>query len=232
MFGIDPTGIDFRLAQRLLHVAVNSAYELAVLFAVHGAERPRADQGLVQEVFFVRAGNGFAGHQNFLVLIQTLPGADGAIPLRWNFGEHVDSRANILASSWCRAWNWPAWRFATKFGGPEFFPWKVGEGDSKGFRRASDLVEREQRTVAIERRVLQTLRHDRPGELLEAHDEQTALGALGIAEAVGILEQEQVLDEIEDRSAGRRIAALRGLDGGADIAVVLFVGMLGYRPWM
>ncbi len=103
---------------------------------------------------------------------------------------------------------------------------EVGQRDAEGFGRASHFVERQQRTVTIERRVFQTFRHDRPGELLEAHDEQAAFGAIGVADAVRILEQQQVLDEIEDRSAGGGIAALGGFDGAADVALVLFVGML------
>ena len=64
--------------------------------------------------------------------------------------------------------------------------------------RSADFVERQQRTVTIERRVLQPLGHHRPGELLKAHHEQAALGTIGVADAVRIVEQQQVLDEIEN----------------------------------
>ncbi len=78
--GADPTGIDFRLGQGFFHVGVDSAHELPVLFAVHERQRPGADEGLIQEVLLVCTGDRFASHENFLVLIQPLPGADCPVP--------------------------------------------------------------------------------------------------------------------------------------------------------
>ena len=66
---------------------------------------------------------------------------------------------------------------------------EVGQRHSEFVGRSADLVERQQRTVTIERRVLQPFRHDWPGQLLKAHDEQPALGTVGVADAVRIFEQ-------------------------------------------
>src|SRR6185369_15142063 len=72
---------------------------------------------------------------------------------------------------------------------------------------ATHLVERDQPVVDIEDSVLDTLRDDRPGSLLEFQDElalHLPSGALG----AGRKSQEQeIADEVEDRGVGARIAA-------------------------
>ncbi len=71
----------------------------------------------------------------------------------------------------------------------QVFRVEVCECDAECLGRASDLVQRKQRAVTIERGVFQTFRHDRAGELLKAHDEEAPLGTVGFADTVRVFEQ-------------------------------------------
>ena len=109
----------------------------------------------------------------------------------------------------------------------QVFRVEMSERYAEGFRRTSDLVQREQRAIPIKGRIFQPLGHNGPGELLEAHHEESPLGAVCISDTVRVFEQEQILNEIEDRSAGGGIAPFRGFNSAADVAFVLFIGVLG-----
>ena len=58
-----------------------------------------------------------------------------------------------------------------------------GRAHREMVRFAAHLVERDQTIVAVERGVLERLRHDRPGQLLEVHGGGDDVGALVAARA-------------------------------------------------
>ena len=86
---------------------------------------------------------------------------------------------------------------------------------------APHLVERSQRVEAVEGRVLDALGHDGPGELLEAQHEVAPLGALPIVQPLGILEQQDRRDEVEQRGARRGVAPLREPDRRDDVRPIV-----------
>src|SRR5262245_54269673 len=73
-------------------------------------------------------------------------------------------------------------------------------------RLSADLVQRGQWVVAIKGRVLYSLRHDRPGQLLEAQDEIAPRFALLFSQSGGVSKEQELADEIEDRRAGGGVA--------------------------
>src|ERR1700722_5587905 len=81
-------------------------------------------------------------------------------------------------------------------------------------RRANDhrvatyLVERSQRKITIEGRVLQPFSDDRAGKLLEFVDELPALRESFVGQARWIVQEQHRADKIEKRGAHRRIAPL------------------------
>ncbi len=91
---------------------------------------------------------------------------------------------------------------------------------------SSDLVQRDEAVVAIERSVLQSLGHDCGRDLLELHGkaENRLLVPSGLA-AIDI-DQENALDEIEDAQVGGVASLLCCNDGFFDVAAV-FVRHLG-----
>src|SRR4051794_10458362 len=76
-------------------------------------------------------------------------------------------------------------------------------------RIAPDLVERQQHVIAVERRVLERLRHHRPGELLDL-EREVSHACLAVSAAAGSdeVEGEYVAQELED-------ADVRAEPGGA-----------------
>src|SRR6267378_7965544 len=74
-------------------------------------------------------------------------------------------------------------------------------------RFATHFVERGQTVVNVEYRVFESLRHDRPGELLEFEHEMHVLLARLRIEVFRKSEKQNVAEKIEDRFLHRRIAA-------------------------
>src|SRR6185436_15851441 len=102
--------------------------------------------------------------------------------------------------------------------------------DAKTVRIAADVVEREQPARNVERRVLEALGHQRPGELLKAHDEmRPAAAILVIADTA---QEQKSFDEVDlEQQSGidfPRLAdgifyeSVIGIaeDPGADIAAI------------
>ena len=95
---------------------------------------------------------------------------------------------------------------------------KVADGEPAGGRIAADLVEREQAVIAIERGVLQRLRHHRPGELLHLEREAARTRAMLCRAAGGDqVERERVAQEIEDRAVGAEPVGARLGDRAASM---------------
>ena len=75
-------------------------------------------------------------------------------------------------------------------------------------RLAADFVERRQTVINVEHRVLESLRHDRPGELLEFENEMHVLLARLHIQVLRETKKQNVAEEIKDRFFHRRIATL------------------------
>ena len=93
--------------------------------------------------------------------------------------------------------------------------------DAEMLRFAADLVERDEPVINVERRILQPLRHDRPGALLEFHHKVFVLGDTRRVRVRRELEQQNVAQKIEHRPLDARVAALGQRDGTVDHGAVL-----------
>ena len=76
---------------------------------------------------------------------------------------------------------------------------KFVDADPEMLRLAADFVQRGQPVVNVERRILQALRHDRPGALLEFQNEMRVLGARFLVQIFRKTEEQNVAQKIEDR---------------------------------
>src|SRR5262245_63758693 len=81
------------------------------------------------------------------------------------------------------------------------------EADAEDVGVATHFVERDQAVIAIKGRVLDPLRREGPGQLLELPNEVNDLRALSVTHISRKGEPQQASDEFEDRRAHRGIAA-------------------------
>ena len=135
--------------------------------------------------------------------LSTFQRADGAGPFAGNFRQRQQPRARILAALGVvgrgrgHAVRPVAWR------APASARVKRVDGERRAAGIAADLVEREQAVVAIERGVLQRLRHHRSGELLhlqgKAAHARRAVARRGRADQI---QGQRVAQEIEDAVVG------------------------------
>ena len=72
------------------------------------------------------------------------------------------------------------------------------DGGAKPLGVAAHLVERGERSDAVEGRIFEPLGDHRTRELLEAQDKVPACGLLGLAEIHGIVQQQDCGDEVEE----------------------------------
>src|SRR5688572_11689631 len=91
-----------------------------------------------------------------------------------------------------------------------------------GIELAADLIQRDQRVVTVEGRVLDSLGGDRSTDLLQLEREMTPCLAPLLIQAGGELEQEHRGNEVEQRSRHAGIATLRPAYGQSDAAMILF----------
>ena len=92
---IRPTSVLFRLAHSFEHVISHALFEFPVR-GLFRADRPRADESLVEQVFIVARRSFFAIHQAFFRVIQLPPATNSAAPKHRHFGKHIDAGADIL----------------------------------------------------------------------------------------------------------------------------------------
>ena len=144
--------------------------------------------------------------------IQDLPAGHRAGPFAGNFGERDQPRAGVLA----------ALGVVGRGRGHAVRPFpraglhrrvKGVDGKRPGRGVAADLVEREQAVVAIERGILQRLRHHRAGELLHlqreaAHARRAVRGPAGLDQVHG----QRIAQEIEDAVVGGEPVRARSFD--------------------
>src|SRR5205814_8391781 len=94
---------------------------------------------------------------------------------------------------------------------------------------ATHFVERSQTVVNVEHRVLESLRHDRPGELLKFEDEMHVLLTRLRIEVLWESKKQNVAEKIEDRFLHRRIAALGRGDRALDHLSIFVADRLAGR---
>src|SRR5437660_649799 len=81
--------------------------------------------------------------------------------------------------------------------------------ETEELRFAADFVQRRQTVVDIRDRILQSLRHDRPGELLKLENELRMGGALLFVEVFRKTKEQKIEQEIKDGFFYRGIAPFR-----------------------
>jgi hypothetical protein len=166
-----------------------------------GVDRPRADEGLVEEVLDVPVGQVVAAVRR----VRLRPTADGVLPGPRDLGQEVDARAHVGAALGVVR------RQREQRRGPTLG--HRGAVAVEALRRAAerawvaaDLVQGDQAVVAIEGGVLGPLGHHGRGELLHAQRE------VGL-ERVGMLEQQQCAHEAEQLGVDLRPARADPLHG-------------------
>src|SRR5437868_12371990 len=99
------------------------------------------------------------------------------------------------------------------------------DAEAKLLRLASDLVQRRQSVVNVKNRILESLRHDRAGELLKLENKLHVFRALFFVQIFRKTEEQQVTQKIKDRFFNRRIALFRRRDCALDdVAIFLARG--------
>ncbi len=212
--GIRPAQINFRLAQRLRHVLLDSLDEFLPLLNASHRPWPRAHQRLVEEIFFIRLGRHASVFQRPLMArVQPHPAPHVRGPHIRHFRKHIQPVAHILAALGIV-------RRSRQHGvGRRSQPlavrlMKVVGRDSEGIHRAADVIRRNEAVVDVEGGVLHALGHDRAGQLLEFQREvQLALIDLRTTFAV---QQQRALQKIEDGAVHLAIALLGPRDGLRD----------------
>ena len=91
----DPAGVHLGLFERLEHELADAPARTPRRSV---AERPRAEQRLVQQVFLVAIGRDAALDAQLLAAVQARPARERRAPLARQLGQHVDARADVLAA--------------------------------------------------------------------------------------------------------------------------------------
>ena len=182
-------------------------------------ERPGAEQGLVEQILVVATGRGRTVDLAPLGAVEPRPAADLGAPVERQLAQHVDPRAHVLAP------------LVVVGGARQHGQRVVAQGlldqgvegaraHAEVVRLAADLVEGDQAVVAVERGVLDRLRHHRPGELLEVHGGRDDVAALVAARADQIRRQRGV-QEVEDGVVDQRGLPARPAHRPVEVAPVL-----------
>ena len=212
---VEPARALLALAQRLGEVAAHADVRLAAQRRerrlVAGLEpfRPDADQRLVERVLVLRV-EGFRPDGG----VQPAPAAHGLGPRLGHLGEDGEAGARVLAALGVVGGR--TQHGVRPLGQP------LGVHRVEGVRRdaarvglAADLVEGEQAREAVEGGVLERLRHDGPGELLEARHPGLALGILVALDQRQHAVEGGGLLALEPGARGRDGALEDGTVGGA-----------------
>ena len=171
------------------------------------------------QVLLVGAGYAHVVDDRFQAPVQPLPVPEHALPFARDLGEHVQPRADVLAAlGVVRRGRRQAVRPVRQAAG---VPGVEARGSTPTpVGPPAHLVQRRERVVAVEDRVLEALGHHGPGQLLQAQHELAALGALGVGQALGIAQQQQVGDEVEHRRAGGPVAPLGVADRAQHVLAI------------
>jgi len=134
------------------------------------AERPRADQGLIEEALVVQRGRRLAVHFTLARAVHAVPALDGLAPGHGHLGQHVDPRADIFGA--LGVMRGSAEHLLRPVLGAIL---RVGverpDARAVSIRLAAHFVERREPVESIERRVFHAFRGGRCRDLLEFHRE-------------------------------------------------------------
>ena len=151
--------------------------------------------------------------------VQVLPARDASAPVERELGQDVDARAHVLATLRVvrggRAEPGGRGRLALRERRVQ-----LAERRAEAARIAAHLVQRRQAMVAVERRVLVSLGGDRPGDLLKAHDEVRALGAVGLVRPRRKSERQQIAKPVVDGDVDREAPTSREIDRPAETLAI------------
>ena len=160
---------------------------------------PRAQQRLIQEIFFIAIRNHLPVHLRFVPGIEFRPAIQTRFPFPGNFGEHIDSRAHILAP----------FRIVRGAGIHPVRPAFTARTQKTpeiplGSRRrhlriSAHLIQRQQRVVHVQRRILHAFCHDRTGELLPVHHKRQPRLTLPSQHVRWIRQQQHLAQKIKTR---------------------------------
>src|SRR4051812_14762828 len=140
-----------------------------------GYRRPHADQRLIEAILVVPIGRRLAVDNRALAAIDAHPARHVAAPLVGYLREHVDAGTYVFAE--LRVVRRGREHLVRPLALPELIQLvKLARRDSEPRRIASDLIQRQQQIEPVERRVLQALRLQRTGVLLEFHRKAQPLG--------------------------------------------------------
>ncbi len=204
---VGPAGPVLGLPGRLLDVGDGAV----------GRQRPGADQRLPDQLLGrgVRSGGGAVGGG------PGRPSHDGLAPLARALAQQHQPGAHVLGPlGVVRRQRRHRQRPVALAGGVGLV--EGGDRQAEASRIAADLVERRQPQVAVERRVLDALGHDRPAGLLEAGHE-----LLGVGPARSLGEHEPADDLDLGGPPGQR--AQRRVDGRLHVLAGGVVGRSGRR---
>src|SRR2546422_1060986 len=95
---IDPARVHLGLPEGLLHILRDALDELGLGCRIQWGQRPRADEGLVEEVFLIGIGHLSASDAAFLPTVPHLPAPQRARPCPWDLGEHIHPGSYVLAA--------------------------------------------------------------------------------------------------------------------------------------
>ena len=92
--------------------------------------------------------------------------------------------------------------------------------NSESARIATDFVQRGEPEVTVKAGVLNTLRHQRAGELLKLHGEPEHRPAIRFAAGFGLASEQNLAHEVIRRGIGRRALALCAIHRFFDVAPI------------
>ena len=95
---IDPARVHLGLPEGLLHILRDALDKLGLGCRIQRGQRPRADEGLVEEVFLMGIGHLRAGEVAFLPMVPPLPALQRMRPCPGDLGEDIDPGAHVLAA--------------------------------------------------------------------------------------------------------------------------------------
>ena len=207
--------MDLRFAYRLRHVRRHPGRERLPLRlgqilveVVHG---PDAQQGLVEQILLVGVGHLHVLDAGLDAAVDALPAPHRLAPFARHLGQDIETRAHVL----------PALGVVGGGGGQRVGPGgeapavpgvEVLDVHAAVGGMAANLIEGGEGEVPVEDRVLDPLGHHRARDLLQPQHELPSLGPVGVRQSVGIAQQQDVGDEVEDRLAGRPVPVLGVVD--------------------
>ncbi|MBI2940368.1 MAG: hypothetical protein HYY04_08000 [Chloroflexi bacterium] len=220
--GIDPARVDLGLLDRLLHVAVDPLAERPECCPVKWLERPGPEQRLIQQILVVTVGGHLAVDHRLLRAIVPAPPRQRGAPEPRHLRERVQASANVGAALGVVG------RARQHRRRPA--PQPLGILTVEGRRRATellgittDLVERKEPVVDVERGVLDPFRHHGAGRLLKPHHEAIPLGPVLGRGAIRVLLEQDCSDEVEDRAGRAGVPPLCLGDGRLDRGQVVLL---------